>query len=583
MRNILLAVGLVLSFTILASCQTPNKIADFKKMEWLIGTWRGDADGQPFYENWARINDTEFGNINFSLCSGDTVISRHSKIELRNNTIAYTSGNVIWELKSLSDKQIVFENSQKGETFTFTNTGNGQWNAVLKYPQTQTDYTLFKTVSISELLKSRPALLEGKYAGQIEFNGKQLFTSINFSEKNGKQIATASTPDNLQLNMPFQSVCYNPPFIKLNLPDGFRTLEINAKIKGDSIVGKIAGEIPASFNFKKTAIPDNNKINYSIVPLQIKNANISLPANLFLPNTDKQTGAAIMVCGSGQRIKEEYNGWAALLATKGVAVLTYDKRNVTNYPNLNIRHASSDIVLPGELESDVEAAILLLKNRKEIDAEKIGLLGFSQGAVIAPIVAAKNPDIAFMVAISGNVTTDKVFTINQALNKLRQRNFDNDAILKANEIWESLFKYVKEKKEGDKLQKKLDKAYELGFGQYSLPRHTPNHDEIKYLSTWNSFEHDPAAYWSKLTIPSYVVYGDKDIYIPVNESVKILNNIYATKSNLLTVKVYDNADHFIKTKPEGNNFDFPRYADNYVNDLADWIIKQANEIDNTKK
>ena len=573
----------LVTLTFLASCQTTNKIADFKKMEWLIGNWRGDADGRPFYENWTRINDTQFANINFSLCNGDTVISGHSKIELRNNAIAYTSGGLIWELKSLSDKQIVFENSQKAETFTFTNTKNGEWNAVLKYPRTQVDYTLSKTVPISELLKNRPALLEGKYAGQIEFNGKQLSTSINFSTKNGEQIATASTPDNLQMNMPFQNVCYNPPFIKLKLPDGFRTLELNAKIKGDSIVGKVAGEIPATFNLKKTAVPDNNKINYSIVPLQIKNANISLPANLFLPNTDKQTGAVIMVCGSGQRIKEEYNGWAALLATKGVAVLTYDKRNVTNYPKINIRQASSDIVLPGELESDVAAAILLLKNRKEIDAGKIGLLGFSQGAVIAPIVAANNPDIAFMVAVSGNVTTDKEFTINQALNKLRQRNFDNDAILEASEIWESLFKYVKEKKDGDKIQKKLDKAYQLGFGQYSLPRHTPNEDEIKYLSTWNSFEHDPFAYWSKLTIPSYVVYGDKDIYIPVNESVKILNKIYATKSNLLTVKVYDNADHFIKKRPEGNNFGFPKYAEHYVSDLTEWIVKQANEIVNIKK
>lgn len=563
------------TFTFLASCQTTNKTADFKKMEWLIGTWKGDAEGHPFYENWTKINDTEFVNINFSLCNGDTVIDGRSKIEIRNNTIAYTSGNLIWELKSLSDKQIVFENSKKGEKFTFTNTDKGEWNAVLEYPGTQIEYNLSKTVSITELLKNKPTPLEGKFTGQVEFDEKILSTSIHFSANNGRQVATASTPDNLELDMPFSRVCYDPPFIRLHLPDGFRILEINAKIEGDHITGKVKGEIPATLNLKKSVIPNNNKKNYSIVPLQIINNRISLPANLFLPNSDKPTGAVIMVSGSAQRIKEEYNGWADLLATKGVAVLTYDKRNVTNYPDLNIRQASSDIVLPGELESDVEAAILLLKNRKEINAEKIGLLGFSQGAVIAPVVASRNPGIAFIVAISGNVTTDKVFTINQSLNKLRQRNFDTAAILKAKEIWELLFQYTKDKKDGDKIQKSLDKAYELGFGQYSLPRQVPNDDEIKYLSTWNSFEHDPSDYWSKLTIPCYVVYGDKDLYIPVSESLKILNEIYSSKPKLLTVKVYPNCDHFIKKIPEGNKFDFPKYADNYINDLSGWILEQV--------
>ena len=67
-----------------------------------------------------------------------------------------------------------------------------------------------------------------------------------------------------------------------------------------------------------------------------------------------------------------------------------------------------------------------------------------------------------------------------------------------------------------------------------------------------------------------------------SESVKILNNIYATRPNLVTVKVYANSDHFIKKIPQGNNFDFPKYADNYVNDLTEWILEQANEIVNIK-
>lgn len=568
---------LLIFFTsaLLGSCQTNVKTADFKKMEWLIGTWKGESNGQPFYENWIKVSDNEFDNVNYSICNGDTVRGGHSKIGIRNGKITYTGGNSSLELRELNDSLIIFENSKQAEKFTFTKTLDGKWKAHLQYPSSQIEYLLSKTSAIADLLKDKPSPIIGYYEGHVEYSGKKLFTTINFEYKDGKQTATASTPDNLQLDMPFNEVCYDPPFLKLSLRDGTQNLILNAQFNNDEIVGGVSGEIPAKFLFKKASLP-NKMPDYKIVSLTIQNGSINLPADLFLPKSDKPTGAVIMVCGTGQHIKEEYNGWADLLASKGVAVLAYDKRNVTYFPNLNIRQASSDIVLPGQLESDIEAAISILKSRKEINPKKIGLFGFSQGAVMAPIVAAKNSDVAFIVAVSGNTTTDKEFIIKQSINRLRQRNFDENDIQHARGLMEALFQYSKDRKNGDKLQKDIDKAYENGYGRYSLPRYLPNEDELKYLSTWNSFEHDPSIYWSKLNIPSYVVFGDRDIFIPVKESVQILNNLFKNRPNILTLKVYPNADHFIKQQPDRNNFDFPKYVNGYVTGLVDWIILQAN-------
>jgi dienelactone hydrolase len=559
---------------LIGSCQTKDNTTDFKKMDWLIGTWKGETNGQPFYENWIKLSDTEFDNMNYSICNGDTIRGGHSRIEIVNGKITYTSGSQFWGLKELTDSVIVFENTQYGEKFTFTKTAKGEWRAHLQYPRNQIEYILSKSISISELLATKPSPITGYYEGYIEYSGKKLFTAIHFEYKNGRQTATTSTPASLQLNMPFAEVCYSPPFLKLRLRDGTQILELNAKFEGTTIVGNLAGEIPASLFFKKTALPDKT-LNYKIVSLDIQNGKTRLPANLFVPNTGKPAGAVIIVSGTGQHSKEEYNGWADLLASKGVAVLTYDKRNVTSFPNLNIRQASSDIVLPGELESDIETAISLLRSRKDIDPDKIGIIGFSQGAVLAPIVAARNSDVAFMVAVSGNTTTDKEFIITQAINKLKQRNFDEAAISKTREILEQLFNYARDKKDGRSIQQSIDKAYEEGFGRHVLPRQLPNDDEIKHLSTWNSFEHDPAKYWNKLTIPSYVVFGDRDTYIPVSESVRILDSLFKNKPGMVTVKVYTNANHFIKGIPDRNNFDFPKYADGYISDLTEWILKQA--------
>jgi|GEM_PF-2469136 len=555
-------------------CQTQDKTADFKKMVWLAGTWQGEADGQPFFEHWELAGPTEFENINFSLCNGDTIVNNHSKIEIRKNKIHYTSGDLVWELKLLTDSQIVFENSKYDEQFTFTHTNQGQWNAVLKYPKTSVEYNLSKTKTIKELLTDSFQPIEGNYAGHVEYNGKKLFTSIHFFSQNGKQEATVSTPASLQLNQPFRSVCVNLPFVKLALQDGTKLLELNGKFENEVITGNVSGEIPATLYLEKTESKAETK-NYRIEPVAVQNGTVVLSANLFIPVSSTPVSAVIMICGSGKHIKEEYNGWADLLASKGIAVLTYDKRNVTDFPELNIRQKTSDIVLPGELESDVQAAVELLKKRKDINPHKIGLLGFSQGAVIAPIVAAGNSDIAFLVAISGNTTTDKEFIIYQTLNRLKARNISPEQVNKTEKLLNALFQYVKDRKNGSNLQDELDKAYETGNGQYGLPRHLPNDDEIKYLSTWNSFEHDPAKYWSRLTIPCYVVYGELDQLIPVERSVVILNNIFSAKQSLLTLKVYKGADHFIKSIPDRSNFDFPKFAGGYIEDMANWILQNG--------
>jgi esterase/lipase len=557
-------------------CQTINYTDNFKKIDWLIGTWKGEADGQPFYENWKRVSTTEFENINFSLCNGDTVIGGRSKIEIRNNKIAYTSGSLIWELKEINSNQVIFESTQHREKFTFSKTGKEEWKANLQYPNSSIEYVLARINSIDELIKNKPNIIEGNFEGFIEFNNKKRNTSIMLFSDSGIQKATTSTPDVLQLNQPFQSVCYNPPYLKLALQDGTQRIELNCKIENDTIKGQIAGEIPAKVFFIKSSQKITSSQNYKIQHTKLINEKITLAANLYLPITDKAVGAIIMICGTGQHTKEEYNGWADMLASKGIAVLTYDKRNVTNFPELDIRQRSSDIVLPGQLESDILTAVELLKSTKGINPSKIGLFGFSQGAVLAPIVASNNKDISFIVAVSGNTTTDKEFIINQSLNRLRQRNFSEAQQDGARQIMEQLFQYSKDKKNGKELQKQIDKAYESGYGQYSLPRQLPTDDEIKNLSTWNSFDHDPAKYLTNLQVPSYFVFGQNDILIPVDESIEILNKIYGSKQQFLTIKKYSNADHFIKTMPDRNNFDFPKYVNGYIDDLTKWIIERTN-------
>ncbi|MEO5782361.1 MAG: alpha/beta fold hydrolase [Ginsengibacter sp.] len=417
--------------------------------------------------------------------------------------------------------------------------------------------------------------LTGRFAGYFEYKGKRLNTTFYFDSQNNKQLAFISIPDNLQLDKPFTKVVYDSPHINLSMEDGEQTITIKALLNKDKIGGTLKNKIPANIYLTKV---DNYKPpvkNYTIEEVVLNNNGLKLNAKLYLPKTIVPSAAIIMVSGSGAHVKEEYNGGADMFATAGIATLIFDKRNVTNFPELNLKHINSDIATMSSLVSDVETAFNFLKARKEINFLKIGLIGFSLGAVEVPVVAAKHPDIAFIIAVSGNVTTDKEFIINQGINLLKEKNYSTAITGKANEIYNKLFQYADNKANKKQLQASLDSAFREGWGQFVFPSEVPSDDELKYLMTWNNYTFDPAYYWQKINVPCLVVYGEKDRYIPVERSIDILNKIFSNKKQLLTLKLYPNADHTITTIPQPGSFDFPKYADGYISELTQWLSKQV--------
>src|SRR5690606_15986158 len=82
------------------------------------------------------------------------------------------------------------------------------------------------------------------------------------------------------------------------------------------------------------------------------------------------------------------------LTRRGVAVLRYDDRGVGGST------AKPDAVTLDVLAADVTAAVTFLAGQPEIDGDRVGLIGHSEGGIIAPMVAAKERGVAFIVALA---------------------------------------------------------------------------------------------------------------------------------------------------------------------------------------
>jgi pimeloyl-ACP methyl ester carboxylesterase len=124
------------------------------------------------------------------------------------------------------------------------------------------------------------------------------------------------------------------------------------------------------------------------------------------PNTDNIKApvytTVLLITGSGQQDRDEnifdHKSFAVIadyLTRQGIAVLRVDDRGKGKTTGNFMTSTSADFAL------DVEAGINYLKTRKDVDTFNIGLVGHSEGGMIAPIVASRRKDIGFIVLLAG--------------------------------------------------------------------------------------------------------------------------------------------------------------------------------------
>lgn len=127
---------------------------------------------------------------------------------------------------------------------------------------------------------------------------------------------------------------------------------------------------------------------------------------------------------------------ADTLTRRGVAVLRVDDRGVGGSTGSVSESTSEDFA------GDVLAGVAFLKTRPEIDARQIGLIGHSEGALIAPLAASKSQDVAFIVLLAGTAFpgTEILFQQGQAL--LRAGGADEAALEAQRNLQARLFEIL---------------------------------------------------------------------------------------------------------------------------------------------
>ena len=133
-----------------------------------------------------------------------------------------------------------------------------------------------------------------------------------------------------------------------------------------------------------------------------KSGDLDLAGTVYMPRSASPVPAVVLIHGSGRVDRSSMEYWAKIFAESGVAALAYDKRGVgkSQGPEFAWRDYNFD-----DLAADAAAGASFLEARPDIDPERVGIFGASQGGWVAPLAATRAKRIAFMVMVSASVTT----------------------------------------------------------------------------------------------------------------------------------------------------------------------------------
>ncbi|WAC12494.1 alpha/beta hydrolase family protein [Dyadobacter pollutisoli] len=320
-------------------------------------------------------------------------------------------------------------------------------------------------------------------------------------------------------------------------------------------------------------------------------AKIKLAGTLTLPAGEGNFPAVILISGGGPSDRNvESMGHkpflviADHLTRNGIAVLRFDDRGVKLSQGDYLSATSADFA------DDVESAIGYLKTRKEINSRQIGLAGHSEGGLIAPIVAARSQDVAFVIMLAGpGIPGDSSILLQMAVLQ-RVRKYPEGQIQHAQAVFGGVLNIVKHSSDRTILRERL-KQY-INANLDSLAAFTSDSASLaqarttvikNFSSVWTQFlvKWNPAPTLEKVTCPILALIGEKDYQVPAREHFSGIRRA-AQKSGNKNVKLVElpNLNHLFQNSKTGGPEEYYKTAETFspvaLAEMTNWILQTTH-------
>ncbi len=431
------------------------------------------------------------------------------------------------------------------------------------------------------------------WSGKLDISSTKLEIIFEvWTDENGKPIAVMDVPMQGAKDIQTTVLKAEPDSLVLSVP------MIRGTFKGEFLNDStIQGEwkqsgMSFSLILAKTKVPTELKrpqtpkrpfpyIEEEVV-YENKTAGIKLAGTFTFPQNGENLPVVILITGSGSQDRDEtifehrpFLVIADFLTRNGFAVLRVDDRGVGGSEGNTSKATSEDFA------GDVMAGIEFLKTRKEIDTSKIGLIGHSEGGLIAPMVATKSKDVAFIVLMAGPGIIGEQILYEQGKLIYKTAGMTDEQVQQNQKLQEAIFNIIKTETDSVKRIDRLQKT--MSNGQYSMltdDQKIAVDNQIKTVDNeWFKFflNYDPYPTLVKLKCPVLAINGEKDLQVPPNENLAVIEKALTEggNKNFKTMKL-PGLNHLFQTCETGAIAEYIQIEETIsptvLEILQDWIL-----------
>lgn len=432
----------------------------------------------------------------------------------------------------------------------------------------------------------------GDWTGNLDAGGILLPIIFHISESNQQYTATMDSPKQQAFGLKVKSVKASPEKIVLDMSD--MGILYEGSMQADSLKGIFSqgGNIIELHLGKSTAVilppkrpqEPKPKFSYNIEDVTFMNEKeqIEFAGTLTTPKGKGPFPAVILVSGSGpQNRDEELLGhkpfWiiADYLTKNGIAVLRYDDRGTAGSKG-NFKTATSQ-----DFAADAQSAIEFLRKQPKVDAKKIGVIGHSEGGMIAPMLAAKDDKIGFIVLLAGPGIPIESLMMKQTELGIRAAGASGQEVADAMKVNQRSYQILRNEPDPEKARKAL---MEIILSEvYDSTEAKQMIDVV--LSPWFRYfiAYDPQPVLQQVKCPVLAINGDKDQQVTSKENLEGIRQSLEKGGNK-NFKIYEAKDknHLFQTSKTGLVSEYAMIEETFSPEIlelmADWIKMNSKRV-----
>ena len=445
---------------------------------------------------------------------------------------------------------------------------------------------------------NRDSVLFGSWQGNLDNNGTPLPLVLKFGKsKYGALIALLDSPQQGATNIPTTKATLEGDSVII-IANNLMAMYRGKYEKDSSLIRGIWYQVGKLFPLvlKKTDKPltinrpqepkGPYPYNEELVTFQNKKAKIKLAGTLTTPKTGSKFPAVIMITGSGPQDRDEnifnhkpFKVIADYLTKLGIAVLRFDDRGVGKSEGKFTECTTKDF------STDVLAAIDFLRSRKDIDKKKIGLIGHSEGGIIAPMCAVNSKNIAYIVLLAGpGVKGDEILLEQTKLIDYASK-MDSASVNKDLELARKMYPVLQEKEDDKVISRKLEQLYTEYWN--ALPDSQKAERPLlsflsqirSLMSPWFRYflSYDPSKALQKIKIPLLALNGSNDLQVPPKQNLPAVEKALkkAGNKNYKIVELPD-LNHLFQHCKTGAPSEYAGIEETFSPDalkiMGDWIL-----------